>query len=85
MIAFDFSPLSRGTLKSKGSGKLSAHFCADGDTIETVFRTNIFQSISSVSTQQSQICVKNTIAVKQEQDLFWQSNLTHFSRQQTSC
>ena len=33
------SPLSRGTLKSKGSGKLSIHFCADGDTIETVSRT----------------------------------------------
>ena len=25
------SPLSRGTLKSKGGGKLSIHFCADGD------------------------------------------------------
>ena len=35
------SPLSRGTLKSKGGGKLSVHFCADGDTIETVFRTII--------------------------------------------
>ena len=35
------SPLSRGTLKSKGGGKLSIHFCADGDTIETVFRTII--------------------------------------------
>ena len=35
------SPLSRGTLKSKGCGKLSIHFCADGDTIETVFRTII--------------------------------------------
>ena len=33
------SPLSRGTLKSKGGGKLSKHFYADGDTIETVFRT----------------------------------------------
>ena len=33
------SPLSRGTLESKGGGKLSFHFCADGDTIETVFRT----------------------------------------------
>ena len=33
------SPLSRGTLKSKGGGDLSIHFCADGDTIETVFRT----------------------------------------------
>ena len=35
------SPLSRGTLKSKGGGKLSIHFCADGWTIETVFRTVI--------------------------------------------
>ena len=35
------SPLFRGTLKSKGGGKLSLHFCADGDTIETVFRTII--------------------------------------------
>ena len=32
------SPLSRGTLKSKGGGKLSIHFCADEGTIETVFR-----------------------------------------------
>ena len=35
------SPLSRGTLKSKGDGKLSIHFCADQGTIETVFRTII--------------------------------------------
>ena len=35
------SPLSRGRLKSKGGGKLSIHFCADGNTIETVFRTII--------------------------------------------
>ena len=33
------SPLFRGLLKSKGGGKLSIHFCADLDTIETVFRT----------------------------------------------
>ena len=43
------SPLSRGTLKSKGGGKLSIHFRADGDTIETVFRT-FFLLISSVYT-----------------------------------
>ena len=35
------SPLSRGQLKSKGGGKLSIHYCADLETIETVFRTNI--------------------------------------------
>ena len=50
------SPWSR--VKSKGGGKLSIHFCADGDTIET--------SISSVPTEQSQICVRNTVLVKQE-------------------
>ena len=32
------SLLSRGTLKSKGGGKLS-NFCADKGTVETVFRT----------------------------------------------
>ena len=33
------SPLSRGQLKSKGGGKLSVHYCADQETITTVFRT----------------------------------------------
>ena len=28
--------------QSKGGGKLSIHFCADGDTIETVFSHNYF-------------------------------------------
>ena len=32
-------PLSRGQLKSKGGGKLSIHYCADLETIKTVFRT----------------------------------------------
>ena len=31
------SPLSREVLKSKGGGKLSVHFCAEGDTVETFF------------------------------------------------
>ena len=35
------SPLSRAQLKSKGGGKLSIHYCADLETIETVFRTII--------------------------------------------
>ena len=33
------SALDRGHLKSKGSGKLPMHFCADYATIETIFRT----------------------------------------------
>ena len=52
------SPLSRGVLTSTGSGKMSIHFCADGDTVETVF-AQLFLFISSVFTEQSQICVKN--------------------------
>ena len=53
------SQLSRGTLKSKGCGKLSIHFCADGDTIETVF-LHLFLLISSVFTEQvSDLCEVN--------------------------
>ena len=32
------TPLSRGQLKSKGHGKLSIHFAANQETIETIFR-----------------------------------------------
>ena len=49
------SPVSRGQLKSKDHGKLSIHYCADPGTIE-----NVFRAISSVFTEQSQKCVKNT-------------------------
>ena len=49
-----------------------------------LFFAQSFLSISSVSTEQSQMCVKNTVAVEQEQGkLLWQSNLIHCSSQQT--
>ena len=35
------SPLSRGQLKSKGGGKLSIHYCADLETVKSVFRSII--------------------------------------------
>ena len=74
------SPFSRGTLKSKGGGKLPIHSCADGDTIETVFRTML---ISSVFTEESQICVKNvTPAMIEQGDLLWKDNLTRCLCQQ---
>ena len=41
------SPLSRGRLKSKGHGKLSIHYCADLETIETIFR--IIVSVNQLS------------------------------------
>ena len=66
-------PLSRGVLKSKGGGKLSIHFCADGETVETVFSAQWVPF-----TEQSQIGVKNVVLAMTEQgDLLWQDNLTH--------
>ena len=48
-----------------------------------LFFAQLFLFISSVSTKQSQICVKNTVLVKQERwDPCWQDNLNHFSSQQ---
>ena len=50
------SQLSRGTLKNKGGGKLPIHFCADGDTIETVFRTIISVNQLSIYGAVSDLC-----------------------------
>ena len=41
------TPLSRCILKSKGRGKLSIHFAADGDTVDTIFR--IILSVNQLS------------------------------------
>ena len=49
-------PLSRGTLKSRGGGKLSIHFCADGDTIETIFRTIVSVNQLSIHGAVSDLC-----------------------------
>ena len=50
------SPSSRGTPKSKGGGTLSRHFCADGDTVETVFRTIISVNQLSIYGAVSDLC-----------------------------
>ena len=50
------SPLSRGTLKSKGGGKLSIHFCADGRTMETVYRSIISVYQLSIYGAVSDLC-----------------------------
>ena len=52
------SPLSRGTLKSKGGGKLSIRFCADGETIETFFRTIISVNQLSIYGAESDLCAE---------------------------
>ena len=41
------TPLSRCILKSKGRGKLSIHFAADQDTIDTIYR--IILSVNQLS------------------------------------
>ena len=50
------SPISRGTLKSKGGEKLSIHFCADCGTIETVVRTIISVNQLSIYGAVSDLC-----------------------------
>ena len=50
------SPLSRGTLKGKGGGQLSIHLCADGDTIESFFRTIISVNQLSICGAVSDLC-----------------------------
>ena len=50
------SPLSRGTINSKGGGTLSIHFCADGHTIGTVFRTVISVNQLSIYGAVSDLC-----------------------------
>ena len=52
------APLFRGQLKSTGHGKLSIHFAAGQETIETIFR--IIVSANQLNLHgQSQTCVKN--------------------------
>ena len=41
------TPLSRGKLKSKGKGKVSRHFSADQDTVDTIYR--IILSVNQLS------------------------------------
>ena len=50
------SPLSRGRLKSKGHGKLSTHYAADLETIETIFRISVSANQLSLYGAIAEIC-----------------------------
>ena len=50
------TPLSRGKLKSKGHGKLSIHFAADQETIETFFRIIVFANQLSLYEAVANMC-----------------------------
>ena len=45
-----------GALKSKGRGKLSVHFAADGDTIDTIYRIILFVNQLSVYGAVAAVC-----------------------------
>ena len=50
------TPLSRGRLKSKGKGKVSIHFTADQDTIDTIYRIILSVNQFSVYGAVAAIC-----------------------------
>ena len=50
------NPLSRGQLKSKGRGKLSIHFTADQDTVDTIYRIILSVNQLSVNGAVAAIC-----------------------------
>ena len=78
------SPLSRGSPKSKGGGKLSTHFCADGETIKTVLRTiisvnqlSIYGAVSGLC-EEYKVCHVRTgrpVLAEQSDSLFEPANL----------
>ena len=69
------TPLSRCQLKSKGKGKVSIHFNADQDIVDTIIAL-FFESISSVSTEQWQQYARNLKTTKMERVnlRFWWDN-----------
>ena len=50
------TPLSRGRLKNKGHGKLSIHYAADLETIETIFRIIVSANQVSLYGAIAEIC-----------------------------
>ena len=53
------SPFSRGRLKSKGHGKLSIHYAADLETIETIFRIIVSANQLSLYGVIAEMCEKD--------------------------
>ena len=49
------SPLSRSQLKSKGGGKLSIHYCADLETIETFSHNYLCKSAQSLRSSRGNV------------------------------
>ena len=55
------SAFERGTLKSKGGGKSSIHFCGDAETIEVIFRTIISVNQLSIYGAVADMCEESIL------------------------
>ena len=74
------SPLSRGVLKKQRWWKIVNTLIALTRERLKLFLAQLFLLISSVFTEQSQICVKDvTLVMIEQDDLLWKDNLTHCS------
>ena len=77
------SPLSRGTLESNGGGKLSFHFCADGDAVETVSPHNYFcQLVQCPRSSLRFVWWIQRLSSKNRETCCGRAIWSHFSRQQ---
>ena len=74
------STTSHGTLKSERSGKLSIHYCANLETIETVFRTIISVNQLSIYGAVAQMCEMNPFMIEGGNPL-WEDNRVPHSYQ----
>ena len=63
------TPLSRGQLKSKGHGKLSIHYAADQETIETIFRIIVSANQLSLYGAVAEICEEYNPFTRERCDL----------------
>ena len=68
------SPLSRGVLKSKGGGKLSIHYCADQETITTVFRTITSVNQLSLYGAVAEMCEEYESTAIERGDPLWEDS-----------
>ena len=66
------TPLSRGQLKSKGHGKLSIHFAAVQETIETIFRIifsanqlSLYGAVAEMCEDTGDLTQFNTVACRE--------------------
>ena len=68
------SPLSRGRLKSKGHGKLSIHYAADQETIETIFRIIVSANQRSLYGAVAEMCEEYETFHHKRGNQLWEDN-----------